>query len=108
MLTDAYIGLGGLLIVLCTPLVLGLVPPNNLYGIRLPAFMSPEKWYPLQRRGGLLLLVLGVVLVLTGILLHWVAPPLSQRVQILLTVLLIPIFYTTMIAMLIFASRMLR
>lgn len=108
MLTDTYILLGGLMIVVCAPLVLGLVPPNNWYGIRLPAFMSAEKWYPLQRRGGLLLLGLGVVLVAVGILLHWVAPPLSQRVQILLTVLLIPIFYTTMVAMLIFAPRMLR
>jgi hypothetical protein len=108
MLTDTYIFFGGLLIALCAPLVLGLVPPNNWYGIRLPAFATPDKWYPLQRRGGLVLLLLGVALVATGILLHWVAPPLSQRVQILLTVLLIPIFYTTMVAILIGASRMLR
>jgi hypothetical protein len=107
MLTDTYIFFGGLLIALCAPLVLGLVPPNNWYGIRLPAFATPDKWYPLQRRGGLVLLLLGIALVATGILLHWVAP-LSQRVQILLTVLLIPIFYTTMVAILIGASRMLR
>lgn len=108
MLIDAYIFLGSLLIVLTAPLVLGLVPPNGWYGIRLPGFAKPEHWYPLQLRGGLLVMVLGIGLALAGVLLHWVAPPLSQRTQILLTVLLIPIFYTTMVGVTIMAGAILR
>lgn len=105
MLTDAYIFLGALLIVLTAPLVLGLVPPNGWYGIRLTGFDSSEKWYRLNRRGGMLLLLSGAAFLLIGALLHWVAPPLSDRAQIILTVLLIPIFWATMIGMWIMASR---
>lgn len=78
MLTDAYIAFGVLLIVLSLPLVFGLVPPNRWYGIRLPGFQSPERWYPLHRRGGLIFVVEGAVLVLVGVLLHWLVPSLSQ------------------------------
>lgn len=96
------------MIVLFAPLVLGLVPPNRWCGIRLTGLDAPEKWYPLNRRGGLLFLCVGAALVLTGVLLHWVVPPMSDRTQIIVTVLLIPIFYTTLITMLIIAFRMFR
>ena len=106
MLTDTYIFLGALLILAFTPGVLGLVPPNRWgYGIKLTGFENPEKWYPLQRRGGLLSVVVGVALVLAGVLLHWVAPPMSQRTQIIITVMIIPVFWGDLIGMFLIAQR---
>ncbi len=107
MLTDAYIVLGALLIVAFAPGVLGLVPPNRWgYGIKLTGFEKPEKWYPLQRRGGILAVVVGAACLLAGILLHWAIPPLSQRTQIIVTVMLVPIFWANLIGTFLIAERM--
>ena len=100
-----YFLFGVLLILLATPLVLGLVPPNPWYGIRLPSYAAKDKWYPLNRRGGLIVLLLGGGFLLTGILLTWFVPPVSNETQVLLTVLPIPIFVLVVIVTLIIAPR---
>jgi hypothetical protein len=56
MLTDIYIFLGALLIVVNAPLVLGLVPPNRWCGIRLTGFgaaiAAPPASSPSSTRSG--------------------------------------------------------
>ncbi len=105
MLTDVYIVLGALLIVLFVPGVLGLIPPNRWFGIKLMGFAAPEKWYPLQRRGGIWSIVVGTFCLLIGVLLHWFAPPISHRTEILVSVMVIPVFYVAMIGMIIIGQR---
>jgi uncharacterized membrane protein len=52
---------GGLLVVLGVPLLLGKVPPNGFYGVRLRAtFEDPRVWYETNRKGGLGFLLVGV------------------------------------------------
>lgn len=45
------------IIVVCVPLVFGMIPPNGLYGIRVrEAFASDASWYAINRLGGLALI----------------------------------------------------
>lgn len=58
---------GGLVAGLSLPLILGWVPPNRWYGVRLEAsFQSTALWYRINRRGGGYLLSWSLVVVLTG------------------------------------------
>src|SRR5688500_16522262 len=61
---------GGLLIIaISLPLVRGKIPPNMLYGVRIPkSFASEANWYELNRYGGRLLIRTGVVVVIAGLL----------------------------------------
>jgi hypothetical protein len=43
---------------LCLPLILGLIPPNRLYGVRTPKTLGdPRVWYAANRRAGILLIL---------------------------------------------------
>ncbi|HEX5431511.1 MAG TPA: SdpI family protein [Bryobacteraceae bacterium] len=46
-------GLPGLLICVCIPMALGMVPPNGFYGFRTEKTLSsPKVWYPANRACG--------------------------------------------------------
>jgi hypothetical protein len=52
---------------LSIPLILGIIPPNGLYGFRIrKTIENPEIWYPVNKRAGIWLLVLGVSVVLAA------------------------------------------
>ena len=47
-----------LILVLALPLILGVIPPNRLYGVRTPkTISSTEVWYRANRAGGWMLLL---------------------------------------------------
>jgi hypothetical protein len=83
-----YILVGILLIVLGTPLVLGMIPPNSWYGIRLPGYATPDKWYRLNHRGGLVLVLLGILFTAAGVAMNWIT--MADQTRILLAVLIFP------------------
>ena len=57
-----------LLIALSIPLIKGKVPPNGLYGFRIPLTMnSPEIWYPANRYAGKWLLGSAIFLLVASI-----------------------------------------
>lgn len=62
-----YIFVGLLLIVLSIPLVSSKVGRNALYGIRIgKSFESDENWYAINRYGGKVLIVVGVITAVLG------------------------------------------
>ena len=49
------------------PLVLGKVKMNGLYGIRIPeSFRSEARWYQINRFGGILFLLWGLAIGISG------------------------------------------
>ncbi len=61
--------LSAMAIVLSLPLILRLVKMNRVYGVRIPeSFRSDERWYELNRFGGVLMLILGIILGVTGVI----------------------------------------
>ncbi|HZN08047.1 MAG TPA: SdpI family protein [Pyrinomonadaceae bacterium] len=66
------LGLPILVILLSIPMVMGVVPPNRYYGLRVgKTYASPELWYAGNRIGGTYILVGGIIaLVLAQILVH--------------------------------------
>jgi uncharacterized membrane protein len=59
--------LGAVLAVLAVPLMLRRVPPNPLYGLRVPAtFRDAQVWYDANAASGRDLLVLGIVLIVSA------------------------------------------
>ncbi len=72
-----YIAGGALLAGLSIPLVLGRIPPNGLYGFRVPATIeNPALWYPVNRYAGWRLLFSGLLIILAAVGLSFV-PGLS-------------------------------
>ena len=64
-----YAGMGLLVILICVPMILEMVPPNNWYGFRTRRTVSdPNVWYPANRIAGQYLAVAGTVIVLTTLL----------------------------------------
>lgn len=56
-----------LIILFSLPLVLGKVRMNGIYGIRIPeSFRSEARWFQINRFGGILFLLWGVVLGVCG------------------------------------------
>jgi uncharacterized membrane protein len=54
-------------IVVALPLIAGKVKMNAWYGVRIPAaFESEARWYEINRHGGRLLVVWGVVIAVTA------------------------------------------
>lgn len=75
-----FVVTGSLLAGLSVPLMLGRVPPNNLYGFRVGRTLaSPEIWYPANQYSGRLGLALGVTLVVAALALYCV-PGISVEV----------------------------
>jgi hypothetical protein len=65
---------GGLLLLASIPLVLGKVPMNNSYGIRIPrAMKSEENWYAVNAVGGRRVMLLSLVIIALGIA-GWFVP----------------------------------
>ncbi len=63
------IGLGLLVGILSIPLLLGWVPRNRFYGIRVPAaFASDENWYAINAFGARRLLLFAAAVSLLGVL----------------------------------------
>ena len=58
-----YAGMGLLVILICVPMILEMVPPNNWYGFRTRRTLSdPNVWYPANRIAGQYLAVAGTVI----------------------------------------------
>jgi hypothetical protein len=71
-----HMAMGVLMIVLSIPLVLGKIPMNCVYGIRIrKAFASQSNWYAINAYGGKVLLGFGLFLAVFGHLGRDVAPP---------------------------------
>lgn len=71
-------GSGLLIFLLAVPLILGRVPPNELYGVRTRASLASEtEWYRLNRIGGRFLAGAGGIIVLTGVVGFFL--PVSSR-----------------------------
>ena len=64
-----YAVVGIVLIALAIPMLLRRIPPNPIYGLRLPATYRDEQvWYDANAASGRDLVVLGIVAVLFGVL----------------------------------------
>jgi hypothetical protein len=57
---------------LSVPLILGKIPPNGLYGFRIPATIeNPQLWYKVNTYSGKRLLVVGLVTSVGSIILYY-------------------------------------
>lgn len=66
---NVLLGLGLLVGVLSIPLLLGWVPRNRIYGVRVPAaFASEANWYAINAFGAQRLLLFAVAPALMGLL----------------------------------------
>ena len=96
---------GLLTIILCVPLVLGKVPPNPWYGVRLPAaYRNNKNWYRINRVGGWITILWGVAMILYGVALFLFAqqlaiPPLISIIAI------VPMATVLAVVLAIYASR---
>ena len=68
-----YVGAGGLLILLSLPLLWEKVPPNPVYGFRLPATMNdPKVWYATNKFGAKRLMVTGISTVVAAAIFYFI------------------------------------
>jgi len=68
-----YIGSGLLLSALSIPLILGKIPPNGLYGFRVPQTLNnPDLWYPVNTYAGWRLLAAGLGTILVALILYFI------------------------------------
>jgi hypothetical protein len=59
-MTTEFLIAGAIFILTSIPLWLGKIPPNRLYGIRIPrAFESTELWYKVNALGGGIMILYG-------------------------------------------------
>lgn len=62
-----YIFVGLLLLILSIPLISSKVSRNALYGVRIgKSFESDENWYAINKYGGKVLIVVGVITAVLG------------------------------------------
>ena len=67
LISTSLLLISAVTIVLSLPLILRLVKMNGVYGVRIPeSFRSPERWFRINRFGGVLLLLWGVAVGITG------------------------------------------
>jgi uncharacterized membrane protein len=65
-----------LIALLAIPLILGVVPPNRIYGVRTRRTLSDARvWYAANRAGGWLLLAASVVYLLVAALAPYAVAP---------------------------------
>jgi len=58
-----FVGIGLLFAALAIPMILRRVPPNRIYGLRVPATFADERvWYEANAKSGWDLVILGVAL----------------------------------------------
>jgi uncharacterized membrane protein len=80
------IALGVLFIGISIPMVRRRVPPNGMYGLRVPATFADEwVWYEANALSGRDMIVVGVLLVIVGLALPFV-PGVSASAQVLVAV----------------------
>jgi uncharacterized membrane protein len=66
-MTTEFLIAGAIFILVSIPLWLGKIPPNRLYGIRIPkAFESTELWYKVNALGGGIMILYGVIMLFAG------------------------------------------
>lgn len=72
----ALYALSGLLLAgLSVPLILHKIPPNGLYGFRIPSTLeNPELWYKVNAYAGRRLLVVGLGTSVGSIVLYYTMP----------------------------------
>lgn len=76
--TALYAVIGLLLAGLAVPLIARRVPPNNVYGFRVPQTLNdPALWYRTNAFAGYLLLAAGVILALAALGLRLWFPDMS-------------------------------
>jgi len=64
-----FFAMGTLFLALAIPLIVRMVKPNRVYGVRIPAaFASEEAWYRINRHGGFCLLGYAIALFLLATL----------------------------------------
>lgn len=74
-ITYVHAGIGVLLAVLSLPLILGKVPMNRGYGIRIrKAYVSDSNWLAINRFGGVVMMILGLLLVVFSYMTAPIAP----------------------------------
>lgn len=74
-ITYVHAGIGVLLAVLSLPLILGKVPMNRGYGIRIrKAYVSDSNWLAINRFGGVVMMILGLLLVVFSYVTATIAP----------------------------------
>jgi magnesium transporter len=62
------------------PLVLRKIPPNRLYGVKVPkAYESPELWYKLNAKGGRIMIAYGAIMAAIGLVLLFTGDRLGLR-----------------------------
>ena len=84
----SFSGIGLLFILLGIPLIRRLVPPNPLYGFRLPATLRDRAlWYTVNRRTGWLVVALGVAEIVAAVGLYPLHLKRSAYAQLLTGVL---------------------
>jgi hypothetical protein len=73
----ALYSFGGLLLAgLSVPLILHKIPPNGLYGFRIPATLNnPDLWYTVNAYAGRRFLVVGLGTALGTIILYFITTP---------------------------------
>lgn len=63
-----FVFLGGFVFALCLPVMLGRVPMNRYYGIRVPqSYRSDGDWYAINRYGGRQMLIYAVLVAGVGV-----------------------------------------
>jgi len=81
------IGFGVLLIGLSIPLARRRVPPNDLYGLRVPATYADEEiWYDANARSGREGIVAGAIIAMGGFLVRMLLPDRSEDVHALVDI----------------------
>ena len=92
-ITTLFAGL--LIIGLSIPLILKKIKPNYFYGFRIPkAFASEENWYKINKYGGNLMLVWGIVISscsLTVLIIPSILSGLAGYIVMIPYLLLIPL-----------------
>ena len=78
LLLLVYLGSGLLMASLSIPLIRGKVPPNPLYGFRVPKTLRDERvWYPANRYASQRMLVTAVVLMVAATATYFFLPGLG-------------------------------
>jgi uncharacterized membrane protein len=93
-----------LLIAAGLPMALRKVPPNPIYGVRLPETMrSPEVWYDVNAWGGSILMGVGVVSIAASAIGYRFAEDDAQAGWIYFAAIMVPLF-AAVVAILALAS----
>jgi uncharacterized membrane protein len=75
---------GVLLFAVGIPLVLKLVPPNPVYGVRTAkAFSSREVWYAANRSAGITMAITGIVIAVVALVGPRLLPGYSEGARVL-------------------------